>query len=275
MTWQIGNMRPVSWGLTLSFFILSMFCWRASDALNRRFRQVFPTNRKLLFAITGMVLSGSFALVAVELSFLVLHFPFSGSWTPSENALARFDDELGWSYLPNKTESQEFGTDAHSIEMQFDERGIRVADRQSPLDPGTPSALFVGGSFTMGHGLEFQDTFIGQLQAIPAFPLQVVNLGFQGFGTDQSLLQLKRHIDTFDTKVVVYTFIYDHTRRNANHDRRLLFPKGRFLGTKPLLGIGENGRPLLKKEPRRHEETSFIRLWGTVQGAWAKGEGPF
>jgi hypothetical protein len=193
----------------------------------------------------------------------------SGSWTPSENALAKFDDELGWSYLPNHAASQEFGTDSHPIDMQFDERGIRVADRETPLDPAAPSALFVGGSFTMGHGLEFEDTFIGQLDAMPGFPLQVVNLGVQGFGTDQSLLQLKRHIETFDTKLVVYTFMHDHVRRNANHDRRILFPKGRFLGTKPMFQLGDDGRPVQNRKPMRFEDTTFIRLWGTVQGAWA------
>ena len=78
--------------------------------------------------------------------------------------------------------------------------------------------LFVGGSFTMGHGVQYEDTFVGQVEAMPQFPYQAVNLGVQGFGTDQSLLLLKRHFNKFNTIAVVYTFIEDHIVRNANYE---------------------------------------------------------
>ena len=221
------------------------------------------------YAVLAMVLSVIACFLVAECSMRVLQFPFSGGWEPSENALAQFDEDLGWSYRPNTTVTQTFGSDPTPIEMHFDESGIRVANRTRRLQRDRASILFVGGSFTMGHGLTFENTFIGQLSAqMETAKLQMVNLGVQGFGTDQALLQLRKHIDRFHTKAVVYTFMADHTRRNANHDRRLIFPAGRFIGTKPKFRLDKERRPVLQKRPQRYEDANFIWLHGVLQGAW-------
>jgi hypothetical protein len=126
--------------------------------------------------------------------------------------------------------------------------------------------IFVGCSFTMGHGLLYEETVAGVLEAVPDFPLQIVNLGVQGYGTDQALLILKRYLRKFNTKVVVYGFICAHLGRNANYDRRHIHPRARYLGTKPLFALRSDGTLYLTKVARRYEELNYSpRLWSAAQ----------
>jgi hypothetical protein len=126
----------------------------------------------------------------------------------------------------------------------------------------------------MGYGLPFEDTFIGQLAEYPNFPYQVVNLGVEAYGTDQSLLRLRRYINKFNTIAVVYAFLPAHVNRNHNYDRRVLFPGIRMVGTKPLFGLKRDGSVYLKKKPVLVEEHDYIRLWVHVQRAW-HNRGPY
>jgi hypothetical protein len=88
----------------------------------------------------------------------------------------------------------------------------------------------------------------------------------QGYGTDQALLLLKRYFRTFNTKVVVYGFICDHLKRNANYDQRHMHPQARFLGTKPLFAVRGDGTLYLKNQPRRYEDLNYSpRLWAAAQ----------
>ena len=68
----------------------------------------------------------------------------------------------------------------------------------------------------MGHDLSYEESFVGKFEALQEVPYQIVNLGVQGYGSDQALLTLKRYLPKFQTKVVVYTFIEDHILRNGN-----------------------------------------------------------
>ena len=120
----------------------------------------------------------------------------------------------------------------------------------------------------MGCGLAFEDTFMGQLADYPNFPYQVVNLGVEGYGTDQAWLRLQRHMHRFNVAAVVYTFIPPHVNRNLNYDRRVLFPGLRMAGTKPLFGMKRGGSVYLKKRPVRIEHYDCLRLWVHAQRVW-------
>ena len=112
----------------------------------------------------------------------------------------------------------------------------------------------------MGDGLNYEETFINQFGSIGDISYQMVNLGVQAFGSDQSLLALKRHWKKFNTKVVVYTFIEQHIMRNGNNDRRLLDPNAWFLGTKPLFDYNNDNELYLKKRPCLYKDylNSFL-----------------
>jgi hypothetical protein len=207
---------------------------------------------------------------AVELALRHFGLPFREVYAPSEYATTQFDPELGWVYMPNKSLLQRFGADRRDVALHFNSTGFRVRLPGDTHSPARPTALFIGCSFTMGEGLPFEETFVGQLEGVPDFPFQVINLGVQGYGTDQSLLLMKRYFKRFNTQAVVYTFIEDHVARNANYDRRLLHTHSRFVGTKPLFIIQPDGTPALQKKPMRYTDFSYSRTWALLQRAWLR-----
>jgi hypothetical protein len=170
------------------------------------------------------------------------------SSVPSENTMCRFDDELGWSYVPNLNSSQTecFPNDK---KMTFNEKGMRISSDET-VDYKKESVLFIGCSFTMGHGVNDDETFVYYAGRELNEKYQSVNLGVQGYGTDQALIMLERSIDLFEAPVaVIYTMLRAHFQRNANYDRRWLFPDARVISTKPLFKVDSNGELKLKKKP--------------------------
>ena len=209
----------------------------------------------------SIIFANAIAILIVLLFFEVLcrlsGIPFRTTGVAWENAYARFDSELGWSYMPDRTISQTSGR--REVLYSFNHDGIRTPNEGTVFDAGRPTILFLGGSFTMGHGLNYRDSFVGQFDAAQKGRDQVVNLGVQAYGTDQSLLALKRFLPRYNTKWVVYTFIEDHVRRNANYDRRMILPEGRFLGTKPLFRLRRDGEVYLAKKPLLYED--YVHSW--------------
>jgi hypothetical protein len=226
--------------------------------------------RDLLGGAALAVVSVAVVLAGTELALRRAGYPFRGTWIPSETALARFDDELGWSYLPGLTATQAFGTDRHRVTMYFDSSGIRVGQPGHVWRRGAPTVLFIGDSFTMGQGVAYEDAFPARVEALTGGRVQTVNLGVQGYGTDQALLSLRRQIDRFDTRAVVYTFIADHIMRNDNYDRRVLYPRGTWPGSKPLFGVRPDGGVFLRKRPVRFASLSTLHLLQVAQLAWAR-----
>jgi hypothetical protein len=143
---------------------------------------------------------------------------------PQNDGLTIFrpDRELGWAYVPNLAVRMQFGP-PRWVDVFFDKNGIRIPSDHYYLNPAKPSILFVGCSFTMGHALFYEETVAGRIAALPQFPLQVVNLGVQGYGTDQALIALKKFISRFNAKMVVYTFLDGHIQRNVSSDSKPFF----------------------------------------------------
>ena len=121
--------------------------------------------------------------------------------------------------------------------------------------------MFVGDSFTFGQGLAYEDTFVGKIGLEPASALQVVNLGVTGYGTDQPLFMVKRKLKKFNTKIVVYTFIYNHVERNSVNDWRLFHPSTRVVGTKPMFALTRGGVRYLKQKAVPVEDYRYSRVW--------------
>jgi hypothetical protein len=198
----------------------------------------------------------------------IFQVPFRLGWTPAEYRISRFDPDLGWSYLPNLSTVQRFGSAGRPVAIYTDAMGNRVADPAFQLNPEAPTVVLAGCSYTFGHGLPYEETFAGRLASTEGFPFQVINLGVQGYGTDQSLLSLERVLPKVNAKVVIYTFLLDHVKRNDNADRRFIFPKARFPGTKPRFEAGRDGSLRLASRPHRYEEAIDCHLCDLVQLFW-------
>lgn len=212
-----------------------------------------------------------FAFVAAEIAFRVFSFPFNEGWTPVESRLGRYDDELGWTYVGGKTFEHEFGEAERKVAMHFDPHGVRTPSLMMRHDEDAETVILVGCSITFGHGLPYEETFAGRLEAIPDFP-QVVNLGVQGYGTDQALLRLRRHLARFsNVRAGGYTFIPRHILRNTYADRRLLFRHARFLGTKPLFAIVKDGElDLVARPARLDDKGAYSRVMASIRVAMVR-----
>jgi len=211
--------------------------------------------RNIYFLLIANLILFTLSFILIEGFFRFIGIPYSRhGYIPNENSFARFDPELGWSYIPNKSAINESGDGAIKKPVHFDENGFRVPRAGIKLSYTKPSVIFIGDSFTMGHGLSYEESFAGRFASLKEIPFQIVNMGVQGYGSDQALLTLKKYLTRFNAKVVVYTFIEDHLLRNGNYDRRMLIPTARFLGTKPKFALNENGELYLQKKPLLYED---------------------
>lgn len=258
-------MRPTAHKVQLFFGLLTASALFARRQIDLLYSKTFPTRRRLLLALLGVLLSLLLGLSASEIGLRLLDLPFRPSRARAETPLAQFDSELGWAYVPNRYVTQEFGLPSRKVSMHFDEIGSRVGAPGESHDPTAPTVLLVGDSYTFGHGVPYEETFAGRLASRPDFPFQVVNLGVQAYGTDQSLLMLRRHFHRFNTKAVVYTFIDVHILRNSVYDRRLINPRAAFLGTKPQFALQRDGTLHLSRRPIRYEDFHPPRVWSLFQ----------
>jgi hypothetical protein len=270
LNWKIGDMRPIAVGIQLLMAIIAIMVFISRRRINMWFSKYMPSGKKLIFALITVIVSTFLGIAAMEFYLRLFRDPLRVEWEPADHKRAQYDSVLGWTYVPNQSVMQHFVKNQPPVPVHTNEQGIRVPTPETKLDPNQPTIIFVGGSYTMGYGLPFEDTFIGQLADYPNFPYQVVNLGVEAYGTDQALLRLRRYIDKFETVVVVYTFLPAHVNRNHNYDRRVLFPGIRMVGTKPLFGLKRDASVYLRKGPVRIEDHKYLRLWVHVQRAWLR-----
>ncbi len=270
LNWKICDMHPIAFGGQLLMAIIAVLIFAGRRQVNIWFSKYVPSGKILIFALIALSVSTFLCLAAMELGLRLFRDPLRVTWEPADHKRAQYDPILGWTYIPNQSVMQIFVKGQPPVPVHTNEQGIRVPTPDTRLYPNRPTVIFVGGSYTMGYGLPFEDTFVGQLAEYPDFPYQVVNLGVEAYGTDQAWLRLQRYMDKFNTIAVVYTFLPAHVNRNLNYDRRLLFPGVRMVGTKPLFGLKRDGSVFLKKTPVRLEDHSYLRLWAAIQRAWLK-----
>ncbi len=276
LDWKVGDMRPVAYVLEAFLVSFGIFFLLKRHRVNASLNQFIQDRKKIGFTVFGLLFFSTLIFIIMEVTLRVLDLPYGASWTPQEYYRVQFDQEIGWVYVPNKTTEQQFVPGQPEIELYSDSIGSRVGAPGLQHDPDAPTILFLGGSYTYGFGLPYDETFVARLGEMPDFPYQTVNMGVEAYGTDQSMLLLKRHLSKFNTKVVIYTFIDNHIERNINYDRRILFRGGRFIGTKPLFELDNNGELYIKKEPKTYEELKEVYLWSFAQFAWVKwGPKPF
>jgi hypothetical protein len=268
LDWKIGDMRPIAAAGQTLFAAAGLLAWVGRCRVNPWLRRHVPSRRHFALGVATWTVSSVLSLLALELALRVWKDPLRPLWAPPEYHRAQYDSVSGWSYISNQSVMQSFVKGLPPVPVHTDENGIRVPTADTRLDPQRPSILFVGCSFTMGYGLAYEDTFIGQLAAQPGLPYQLVNLGVEAYGTDQAWLRLQRYLRDFQTAAVVYTFLPAHVDRNRLNDLRIVHRGVRMVGTKPLYGLRRNGSLYLKRAPCRLEDYHYWRLWALLQRTW-------
>jgi lysophospholipase L1-like esterase len=136
--------------------------------------------------------------------------------------------------------------------------------------------VVLGDSFTFGLGVTDEETYCQRLEAALG-DTEVINLGANGYGTDQQFLMWLRHGVEFAPDLVILAFYLPNMDRNVLRIRE--FPKPRFyVESDGSLRLGESPTPSIHEFLSRfHPDRPFLRLIeviGSVQRRFgASGEG--
>jgi hypothetical protein len=122
---------------------------------------------------------------------------------------------------------------------------------------GRPRVLVLGDSFVWGYGVEEGQLFTDLLERESVPPIEVINLGVSGYGTDQELLLWREQGRRFRPDVVLlvvtpYTDLLDNVR-----DERYGYPK-------PLLDLQAPGPLRATNVPVPRRDSG---LWEWVEDA--------
>jgi hypothetical protein len=117
----------------------------------------------------------------------------------------------GWAVMPNVRNMTPFGKGKL---VNSNSKGLRGSDEYSYLrTPGKQRILVLGDSFTFGTDVADNETYSHYLQS--SLPnAEVLNLGVQGYGQDQTLLYLQEEGVKYHPDVVVLGFMFMDTYRN-------------------------------------------------------------
>lgn len=138
---------------------------------------------------------------------------------------ARYDRDLGWDGLENAEGTFEWVDTRHAVRQnRFGYRGAAYDYRRT----GQKRMVVLGDSFTWGFGVENPQIFTSIMERQASSPLEIVNLGVSGYGTDQEYLlwRGKGHLwspDRVVLMVTVFTDFFENTVADAHGYSKPLF----------------------------------------------------
>jgi len=110
--------------------------------------------------------------------------------------LHTYSPVYGWTPRPS------FRYTLAGSETTINRLGYRGREVASARTPGRRRIVMLGDSITFGYGVRDGETFSAVIETLDP-RLEVVNLGVQGYGTDQELLKLEREGFAYAPDVVV------------------------------------------------------------------------
>ena len=156
--------------------------------------------KNILLALATTFLASIMSLILVETYF----------WKSNDNffvcEICQFHPQLGWETIPRKTVSNE------KVTYTTNSLGMRSKE----VDFSKGHILLVGDSVTFGLGVNNDETVSHYLGKINN-DYQVLNLGVPGYGIGQYFLNLKRHIDQLNPKIIVLVI---YTANDLNETRK-------------------------------------------------------
>jgi hypothetical protein len=141
------------------------------------------------------------AVVASEVGLRILKLPRRYDMAVSTEALGEKNERYGWLFKASK--SITVPTGGRPIRYDFNADHNRARSVDDVPDPSRPSLLFVGESIMVGHGLQWEESLPALVG--DALNLQVVNLGVEGYASDQAFLRLLDALPRFEHPVAIIT----------------------------------------------------------------------
>lgn len=163
-----------------------------------------------MFLIYGFIM-----LLSLELLLRLAGFQvYKTNVFKNAQALIAEDEVLGWKLLPGSYEVGSLNDAGDQMILTIDSTGGRVTGGIS--NAGTSEQiLLIGGSFTMGYGVDDQETFAWQLNE-QFNDIYIKNMGVGGYGAYQSLLVLEKQLQNNENpKCVIYGMIDHHRLRDV------------------------------------------------------------
>jgi hypothetical protein len=136
----------------------------------------------------------------------------------------------GWSHIPSsRDEYVKLGT---RQTIAINTRGLREREISEEPAPGTFRILCIGDSQVVGFEVAQEATFTRVAERKlreQGFPVEIVNAGFRGYGTDQVLLYLREEGVRLHPDLVLYVWAYNDPEDNETIHRPFrLYGKGWF-----------------------------------------------
>ena len=165
-----------------------------------------------------------------------------------------YDPVLGWAHTPG-SEATYVGPRPWPIEfstpIRINSQGLRGPEID-PLPPMGVRVLLQGDSRVAAFEVAYEDTFGARLETGLSeelgVPVQVINAGVRGYGTDQSYLYFLERGHEFNPDLVIHVHSGNDTRNNVTiHRMRRPFAKAAFAltdGELELRGAPVSAYPL-------------------------------
>lgn len=159
--------------------------------------------------VIAVALGLAIALGAADVALRVTR---AGTYDPrvAEYSLRKKASEEFWRMDPQNPpthtwDRDPYGTLPPGAKMTYE---VNSAGLRGPLpEPGVPTVLVMGDSFTFGEGVALEDTFTARLSRFhPSGPV-FVNAGVPGYGTREEAARLPLEIERFKPVAVLLVFV--------------------------------------------------------------------
>jgi len=142
---------------------------------------------KLLLVVAGCLVALVLGEITVRIFAAVTH----------RVQLVVSDGRAGWVLLSNLHDLTRGGEGGRFV-INTDSEGHRITRRASePISANRPTIIVVGDSFVQSTGVDDAETFPWIVAS--EMPVNVVNLGVLGYGTDQELVNLDAYLQAHST----------------------------------------------------------------------------
>lgn len=228
----------------------------------QKYRNLFPRTA-LVFSIF-IIITIVFTLFFAE---IVLRFYHYGKLSIVKNNDAsrikfnHYDEELGWTNIPNFEGFLSDPKEGFNGFVKFDENGIRVNDND--INAEGEAILMVGGSVTGGFEVNNNETYSAVLERIffeNGCNYRVYNAGVNGYGTDQSLWNLERLLNIVKPKYVIFMFSSDDFVNNRT------IKISNTLWGKPVFAYSKEELILINKPSNKFEISYYAYINYTDDG---------
>ncbi|NMC35719.1 hypothetical protein GYA49_01600 [Candidatus Beckwithbacteria bacterium] len=167
----------------------------------------------------------------------------------SEASHTQPDQLLGWVSKANVDLPNKYGP---GVFFQTNSQGFRNSqDFSQKIPDGKTRIICLGDSFTMGYGVDNDQTWCAELQNQNQ-NYQTVNMGQGGYGVDQAYLWYQRDGVKLDSNIVVLAVIGDDFNR--------MWEKSLYGYSKPILDLKGNELKVANYPLSLEKSSSAIRI---------------